>query len=281
MPLMTEADRLRFRYAARTDVGLVRPHNEDSGFAGPYLLLVADGVGGAAAGEIASASTAFALSSAAIVHDHPDLTGFLAEVIEVAHRQLRDDAELHPERRGMSTTLTAIMSDGDTCAMAHVGDSRAYLLRDGFLTQLSHDHTLVQRLIDTGELTEEEALSYPYRSVVLQAVDDRQPPVPDLCELELMVGDRLLICSDGLSDLVDDQQIADLLYIHDLDDAAKALIAAAVDRGGRDNITCVIGEVETGPLIRRHGRFVGACGPDNLIDPTPVRLKSAPVRMGA
>lgn len=269
---MTEADRVRFRYAARTDVGLIRPHNEDSGFAGPYMLLVADGVGGAAAGEIASASTAFALSSAAITRDDPDLTGFLSEVIELAHRQLRDDAEIHPERRGMSTTLTTIMTDGERCAMAHVGDSRAYLLRDGYLTQLSHDHTLVQRLIDTGELTEEEALSYPYRSVVLQAVDDRQPSVPDLIELDLLIGDRLLICSDGLSDLVDDQLIADLLYTRDLDDAAIALVAAALDRGGRDNITCVIGEVESGPLIRRHGHFVGACCPDNLIDPTPVRL---------
>ena len=269
---MTEADRVRFRYAARTDVGLIRPHNEDSGFAGPYMLLVADGVGGAAAGEIASASTAFALSSAAITRDDTDLTGFLSEVIELAHRQLRDDAELHPERRGMSTTLTAIMTDGQRCAMAHVGDSRAYLLRDGYLTQLSHDHTLVQRLIDTGELTPEEALSYPYRSVVLQAIDDRQPAVPDLLELDLMVGDRLLICSDGLSDLVEDQLIADLLYTRDLDDAALALVAAALDRGGRDNVTCVIGEVESGPPIRRHGHFVGACCPDNLIDPTPVRL---------
>jgi protein phosphatase len=87
-----------------------------------------------------------------------------------------------------------------------------------------------------------------------------------------MIGDRLLICSDGLSDLVEDQLIADLLYTRDLDDAAIALVAAALDRGGRDNVTCVIGEVETGPLIRRHGSFVGACFPDNLIDPTPVRL---------
>lgn len=269
---MTEADRLRFRYAARTDVGLIRPHNEDSGFAGPYLLLVADGVGGAAAGEIASASTAFAVCSAAMTLDDSDLPRFLGEVIEVAHDQLREDAESRPDRRGMSTTLTTIMTDGDSCAMAHIGDSRAYLLRDGYLTQLSHDHTLVQRLIDTGELTPEEALSYPYRSVVLQAIDDRQAPVPDLIELELVVGDRLLLCSDGLSDLVDDQEIADLLYTNDLDDAAMALVSAALDRGGRDNITCVVGEVETGPLIRRHGNFVGACCPDNLIDPTPVRL---------
>ncbi len=285
---------LRFRFAGASDEGLVRPHNEDAGYAGPYLLLVADGVGGSAAGEVAAASTAYVVTSAATMSEVDDPIELLTTAVKMAHEHLVRGCADEPSRRGMSTTLTALLCDGRRVGMVHLGDSRAYRWRSGELTQLSRDHTLVQALIDGGELTVEDAISYPHRSVIMRSMDGETDPDPDTSWIEIEVGDRLMVCSDGLSDLVSDDDIATLLAGPpapgdgldgqaaatsdrdgdrvDLDWAVDRLVDAALAAGGRDNITCIVGEVTEGPLTRPLGRPLGAFTPPNLIDGTVVRV---------
>lgn len=264
---------LRFGYGARTHVGLVRQNNEDAGFAGPYLQLVADGVGGAAAGEVASATTAYVVSAFAATWPGEDPAWVLATAVREAHRQLALGVEEDRTRAGMATTLTAVLAHGDRFLLAHVGDSRAYLLRGGELGQLTTDHTLVQSLVDQGRLERGQVASHPHRSVVLRSVDGESVPELDLCRLHLARGDRLLLCSDGLSDLVGEEDIADLLAIPEPDPAAAALVDAALAAGGRDNVTCLVADVEDGPVISRDGRVLGAMAdPYLVVDPTAVRL---------
>lgn len=211
-------------------------------------------------------------SAVSMIMTDPDLLETLADTVCFAHDHLAKGTEVDAARAGMSTTFTAVLSDGEDFALAHIGDSRAYLLRDGVLRRLTRDHTLVQQLVDDGLLTSADAASHPYRNVVVRAIDDRSRPEPDLTMLDLVVGDRVLLCSDGLTDLVTEGQICTLLSTTDLDDAVSALIEAALGGGGKDNVTCVVGEVSEGPSMRPHGRFVGsAAHPSNLIDGTAVR----------
>lgn len=267
---------LRFQYAARTHPGLVRDNNEDSGFAGPYLQLVADGVGGAAAGEVASATAAYVTSAATMGSSDPDLLEVLARAVAKVHEQLRAGVAAEPGRAGMGTTLTAIVTDGEQAAMAHLGDSRAYRLREGELSQLTRDQTLVQMLVDEGEITREQARRHPQRNVVLQALDGDAVPAPDLQLLDLRPGDRLLVCSDGLSDMVEDDRVAESLAEPDLEAAAEALVQAALAAGGRDNVTALVADVEDGPLISRDGAPLGALrDPDLVLDPAAVRSSQA------
>lgn len=261
-----------FQSTAATHVGLVRENNEDSGYAGPHLILVADGVGGQAAGEVASASTTYVVSAMAMFDPGPDLPGALAEIVTMAKSHLTDGVSRDPERTGMSTTLTAMLTDGERFALAHVGDSRGYLLRDGRLRQITRDHTLVQELIDDGQITREQARNHPYRSVVLHALDAENEPRPDIVLLDLREGDRILLCSDGLSDYVTDDRIEELLRYDRRERARDALIEAALEGGGRDNITCVVADIEPVELTVRYGQLVGATlDPDNLIDPAAIR----------
>ena len=192
--------------AARTDPGPVRPANEDSVFASPRLLAVADGVGGAAAGEVASAVVIDQL----ILMDKSRLAGELGTALEAAVRSgnasLGFVAGCRPAMAGMSTTLTAVAIADDGYAVANIGDSRAYLLRDGRLTQLTHDDSYVQALIDRGMLDPAAARTHPQRSIVLAALDGHPERTPALERLEARLGDRLLLCSDGLSDYVDEQR---------------------------------------------------------------------------
>lgn len=267
---------LRFGYDAESHVGLVRDGNEDAGFAGPYLQLVADGVGGAAAGEVASATTAYVVSALAARESHDDLLVTLRAAVRTAHDQLRLGVELDAARAGMATTLTAVVTDGERCALVHVGDSRAYLLREGELHRLTSDHTLVQSLVDQGRLAREEVARHPYRSVVLKSVDAEAPPEPDAVYLDLQVGDRLLLCSDGLTDLVPDEVIGDALARLERGDAVNALVRAALQAGGRDNVTCLVSEVEDGPRLVRTGMVLGAMAdPYLVVDPAAVRLSTA------
>jgi serine/threonine protein phosphatase PrpC len=267
---------LRFRYAARTHPGLVRDNNEDSGFAGPYLQLVADGVGGAAAGEVASATAAYVTSAATMGSSDPDLLEVLARAVTTVHEQLRAGVAAEPGRAGMGTTLTAIVTDGAQAAMAHLGDSRAYLLREGALSQLTRDQTLVQMLVDEGEITREQARGHPQRNIVLQALDGDAAPAPDLQLLDLHPGDRLLVCSDGLSDMVEDDRVAEGLAEPDLETAAEALVQAALAAGGHDNVTALVADVEDGPLISRDGAPLGALrDPGVVLDPAAVRSGQA------
>jgi PPM family protein phosphatase len=267
---------LRFTYHSyqpRSHVGLVRSNNEDSGFAGPYVQLVADGVGGAAAGEVASSTTAYVISALAARAGQSDLVGLLTAAVHESHEQLRAGVASNPSRTGMATTLTAVLTYHDRFAIAHIGDSRAYLLRGARLVQLTTDHTLVQTLIDDGQLAPENVATHPYRSAVLRSVDAETSPEPDVSPLNLALGDRLMICSDGLTDMVSDHEIAQLLSITDSDAATSALIEAALEAGGRDNVTCLVADVEDGPVMAHHGSNVGAVfNPHLVVDPAAVRL---------
>ena len=244
---------LRFSGAGVSDVGLVRPHNEDSAFVGPYVAVVADGVGGAAAGEVASATATYAVAG--------DRAGPLRRAARGgARRRHRGGPGQRPARRPARPDPAR---DGDhadrgrlrrrRAVLGHLGDSRAYLLRDGTLTQLSTDHTYVQHLVETGQLDRAEALRHPWRNVVLRTLDG--DPVPRRgrpgAGPRSQPGDRLLLCSDGLTDLVPDPTIAELLRTEDPQSAAAVLTQAALAAGGRDNVTAVVLDVVDGPRGRR------------------------------
>jgi protein phosphatase len=263
---------LRFSSAGRTHTGLVRDHNEDSAFAGPYLQVVADGVGGAAAGEVASATSAYVVSALAGGSRGGDPVDVLRRGVEIAHQQLRLGIAADPSRAGMSTTLTALLIDGDRCALAHVGDSRAYRWRDGALVQLTRDHTYVQTLVDAGTITRAEARHHPRKNVVLNALEASAPTSPDVTSVELLVGDRYLVCSDGLSDLVDEEEIAACLRSADPERAAQRLMHAALEAGGTDNVTVLVADVEDGARLVPDGKMFGALGDlDLIVDPAAVR----------
>jgi len=267
---------LQFRWAARSHVGRVRTNNEDSGFAGPYLVMVADGVGGAAAGEVASASTTYLTAASSMLDVHADPLVVLGGAVTAAHRHLRQGVADDERRQGMATTMTAVLTDGARFGLAHVGDSRGYLLRKDQLSRVTSDHTLVQLLVDEGQLSAQDARTHPQRSVVLRSIDTQHEPEPDLIWLELEPGDRLLLCSDGLSDLVPDDQIAPLLTRPDPDVAAVDLVEAALAAGGRDNVTCIVADVVDAPPVGSSGTLVGAVlEVANLIDAAAVRAISS------
>ena len=263
---------LRFSYGAASHVGLVRSSNEDAGFAGPYLQLVADGVGGAAAGEVAAATTAYVVAALAMGRPDQDGPTVLAEAVATAHRQLQRGTRDDESRHGMATTLTALLARDDRITLVHVGDSRAYLLRDDEMRRLSTDQTLVQLLVDKGELEPEQVPGHPYRNVVLRSVNGDVPVEPALRELDLVVGDRVLVCSDGLTDMVPESSIVAALAEPDPDTCAEALVRLALDAGGRDNVTCLVADLVDGPEVRSDGRLVGAVAdPGLVVDPTAVR----------
>lgn len=268
---------LQFRYAALSDTGTVRDHNEDAGWAGPYLLCVADGVGGAAAGEVASATTTYVVSARALAHPGHDPLRLLGAAATESHEQLVAGVAADPARTGMATTLTAILTDGRRCALAHVGDSRAYLLREGRLSHLTRDHTLVQEYVDQGRMTPAEAAASPYRSIVMHAVDATEPPATDLTWLHLVPGDRLLLCSDGLTDVLPDATLAALLALPSARLATSRLVQGALDAGTRDNVTCIVADVVDAPPVVGTGAVLGAaCDLRHVVDPTSVRpLRSA------
>ena len=234
---------LTLRYAARSDVGLVREGNEDSGYAGPYLLAVADGMGGHAAGEVASRAAIDELVNADHLPDG-DPIDVLSAAVSAANGRIDDMARADPSRAGMGTTSTALLWNGVQLALGHIGDSRAYLLRNGSLAQITRDHTFVQSLVDDGRITPEDAREHPARSVVTKVLQGQSPIHPDYSIIDVQAGDRLLICSDGLSDVITDQDIeAALGRAHTVDDAADQLIAMALDSGAPDNVTVVVGEL--------------------------------------
>ncbi len=268
---------LQFRFAARSETGRVRSNNEDAGFAGPYLLCVADGVGGAEAGEIASATTAYVVSARALAHPGHEPGRLLTLAAREAHAQLAAGVAAAPRRTGMATTLTAVLTDGVHTALAQVGDSRAYLLRSGELSQLSHDQTLVQSMVDSGHLTPEQAATSAYRNVVLQVVDGEHVPDPDVLMLGVRPGDRLLLCSDGLSDVLSASDIAHGLGLDSRTMAVDRLVLAALDAGSRDNVTAIVADVVDAAPIAANGQVLGAASDlRNLVDPAAVRpLRSA------
>ncbi|MCW2753968.1 MAG: serine/threonine-protein phosphatase [Marmoricola sp.] len=232
----------RLRFTALSDVGRVRRDNQDSGYAGPHLLLIADGVGGAARGDIASSAAVEAIRKLDVPPGNDPLSE-LAATIHLAHDRLAEIVEGHPDLDGTSTTVSAAVFDGTQLAIGHVGDSRGYLLRDGVLRQLTDDHTLVQSLVDEGRITEDEARVHPHRNLILRAVDGVHEPEPDLFTTEVNAGDRLLFCSDGCSGVLTNHALAALLAIDPLETATSRLVSAALDAGSSDNVTVVVAEV--------------------------------------
>ncbi|GAA4901407.1 Stp1/IreP family PP2C-type Ser/Thr phosphatase [Tessaracoccus lubricantis] len=236
------------RFTAHSEVGRIRKNNQDAGYASPTMLLVADGMGGAAAGDLASAvaSTEAARSDAhdeVRAADGEELLARIAGMIARSNTKLTDLIESNLELDGMGTTFCGALFNGTQFGLAHIGDSRGYLLRDGELTQLTHDHSWVQSLIDEGKITPEQAATHPHRSLILKVLNGQVHFEPDLEVHEARLGDRLMFCSDGLSGLVDDDVIQQVLQDEDLDAAVATLARFANDNGGHDNITIVIGEV--------------------------------------
>ena len=235
---------LALRYAVRSDVGLLREGNEDSAYAGPHLLAIADGMGGHAAGEVASAVAISALAGLDEEVPVSSLLELLSAAVANANATLHEMSTQDPSVEGMGTTLTAMLWSGSTVALCHIGDSRAYLLRDGEFYQITHDHTLVQSLVDDGRLSPEQAHTHPQRSLVMRALQSSTDAEPDLSVREAVAGDRYLLCSDGLSDVVSEQTMGKtLVKFTDPEEAVNQLIDLAIRGGGPDNITCIVADV--------------------------------------
>ncbi|MEU1073101.1 MULTISPECIES: Stp1/IreP family PP2C-type Ser/Thr phosphatase [unclassified Streptomyces] len=235
---------LSLRFAAGSHKGMIREGNEDSGYAGPRLLAIADGMGGQAAGEVASSEVISTLVT--LDDDVPgsDILTSLGTAVQRANDQLRMMVEEDPQLEGMGTTLTALLWTGQRLGLVHVGDSRAYLLRDGVLTQITQDHTWVQRLVDEGRITEEEATTHPQRSLLMRALGSGDHVEPDLSIREVRAGDRYLICSDGLSGVVSHQTMEDTLASYQgPQETVQELIQLALRGGGPDNITVIVADV--------------------------------------
>ncbi|GEP39308.1 protein phosphatase [Nocardioides psychrotolerans] len=239
---------LRLHYSAISDVGRVRKDNQDSGYAGPWLLSVCDGVGGAARGDIASST---AIQQLRELDDPPaDDTGSglldrVTDALHEAHVRIGRLVDADPALNGTSTTATVALFDGSRIGLGHVGDSRAYLFRDGELSQLTKDHTFVQSLIDEGRITEEESRVHPHRNLILKALDGMHEAEPDLFMIELVDGDRVFLCSDGACGVLDDGRLADILNTGSPDFAAVELVRASLEAGSSDNVTCIVADVVT------------------------------------
>jgi PPM family protein phosphatase len=236
------------RYGVRSDIGLTREDNEDAAYAGARLLAVADGMGGHVAGEKASAAVIEALRPLDTEVPEGELLNALDHAVRRAKTTLRDMAEENPALTGMGTTLTALLWSGSQLGLVHIGDSRAYLVRDGEVFQVTRDHTLIQSLLDDGKITADEMASHPQRFLLLKALDTGASgkDEPDLQLLQARSGDRYLLCSDGLHVTVPADAIERvLLTVTDPDQAAGDLIKLAMDAGGPDNITCIVADVTT------------------------------------
>ena len=237
---------LGIHFAARSDVGLVRSNNQDSAFAGPHLLVVADGMGGAAGGDIASSIAVGRLAALDGESHGPDeALDELKEAIADAHAEIVDRARNDPELSGLGTTVTALLRAGSTLSMAHIGDSRAYLLRDEELDQVTTDHSFVQHLVDTGRISAADAEHHPKRSMLLRVLGDVDADVPvDISVRETRPGDRWMLCSDGLSGVVSRETLhKTMVEVEDPGDCADALVSLALSAGAPDNVTCVVADV--------------------------------------
>jgi protein phosphatase len=267
--------RFRLQYAAISDVGRVRKDNQDAGYAGPWLLTVCDGVGGAARGDLASSTAIGQLrrldqpptardadrpgggpggehsgerdddreSRPADQHDNQHRLELVAGALHRASDKIGDLVDEEPSLSGTSTTATVALFDGERLAMGHVGDSRAYLYRDHEISQLTSDHTFVQSLIDEGRITEEDARTHPHRNLILKALDGVHDVDPDLFTVELAEADRILLCSDGASGSLDNSRLADILSTGSPDFAAVELVRASLEAGSTDNVTCIVADV--------------------------------------
>jgi PPM family protein phosphatase len=253
---------LHFASAARSETGFHRRDNEDAGWAGEHLVAVADGMGGHVAGEVASAVAVASLAplDGRIDPDLPDVQvrALFDAALSEAEDRIRAMVDADPELQGMGTTLTALLLHGERALLLHVGDSRAYQLRDGRLTQLTTDHTVIQELIDRGEISLSEASTHPKRSMMTQALMGTRILDPQRDVIEVQMGDRLLLCSDGLSGVVTPEQMRLGLAAHDPRDAVNTLVALAHDAGAPDNVTAIVADVVAAPSRSIREPAVGA-----------------------
>jgi protein phosphatase len=258
---------VRLDFSAISDVGRVRKDNQDSGYVGPHVVAVCDGVGGAARGDIASSTAITQLRKLEEAPPGPDTTdsdllGLVSNALHRAHARIAELVDENPSLNGTSTTATVALFDGKRVGMGHVGDSRAYLFRNGEISQLTNDHTFVQTLIDEGRISEAEARVHPHRNLILKAIDGIHDLEPDLFVLELTVGDRLLLCSDGTSGVLDAGRLADILSSGTPDYAAVELVRASLEAGSSDNVTCLVADLIAGspddPATQARPLLVGA-----------------------
>ena len=264
---------MKLNYAIGSDQGLVRGNNEDSAYAGPHLLILADGMGGHAAGEVASQLMVEHVSQLDIDPGGDDMRSMLATAADEANRSIARRIKKSPETDGMGTTLTTLLFNGTEFGLCHVGDSRGYRMRDGNLERITTDDTYVQSLVDRGELDPEDISTHPQRSMILKAYNGRVVE-PTLKTLDARPGDRIMLCSDGLSDPVTDSTIETTLSSEGTPEGAvKQLIELALRSGGPDNVTVIVADVvadhdtatplPTGPLI------AGAPNTGQELDPRP------------
>lgn len=253
----TAKEAMKLNVTALSDRGLVRGNNEDSAFGGAYLLALADGMGGHAAGEVASQLMIEKLEPLNRDPEDNDLLALLGASARDGNAAIAKHVAEHPDTEGMGCTLSALLFNGTEFGMIHVGDSRGYRLRDGKLTQITKDDTFVQSLVDQGKLDPADVSSHPQKSLILKAYTGRDVE-PTLSMLDAQVGDRLLLCSDGLSDPVTASTIESALGQGTLDDAASMLVELALRSGGPDNVTVVVAEVVADDGERAEQRVVGA-----------------------
>jgi protein phosphatase len=236
---------LSFRAAGRSDVGLVRNNNEDSGFIGKHFLLVADGMGGHAAGELASSTT---VAIVAQVDNNKekleDLESKLIEIPNIITKELKNAINKDSSRAGMGTTFTAAVIQENLLKISHVGDSRAYLVRNKQISRITKDQTYIQSLIDNNEITESEVKNHPQRSLLLQAIDGITESIPVITSIEILENDKIVLCSDGLTNVVTDEEILEIVNQFDYVGAVSALIEKALENGGPDNITVIVADLQ-------------------------------------
>ncbi len=265
--------------AAASHVGRVRSNNQDSGYAGDSLFLVADGMGGHAGGDVASAIATKRIMDADKPYESAQDAEFaLQAALIAANSQLAETVFEHAELTGMGTTVSAIMVLDNQVAVAHIGDSRIYLLRDGELTQITTDHTFVQRLVDSGRITEAEAMVHPRRSVLMRVLGDvESAPEVDTSILATLPGDRWMLCSDGLSGVVAHATIAAILMsTPDAREAAERLVRESLDGGAPDNVTVVVVDIGEGAPARSGApALVGSAAGELAFGEESARVRSA------
>ena len=248
---------MKLDFSATSDVGRVRKDNQDSGYAGAHLLAVCDGVGGAARGDIASATAVQQLRSldAAPTERSEDadvLLGLVSAALHRAHDRIAELVDEDPALSGTSTTATVALFDGGGWGMGRGGEGRGARVRDGEMSRLISDHTVVQTLVDEGRITEEQARVHPHRNMILRAVDGIHDLEADLFVLEVVEGDRLFLCSDGACGVLDDGRLADILSSGSPDYAAIELVRASLEAGSSDNVTCIVADVKADDAVVEH-----------------------------
>lgn len=265
--------------AAVSHVGKIRSNNQDSGYAGAYLFMVADGMGGHAGGDVASAIATKRVAEADLEYASAEDAEFaLQSALIAANSLLAETVFEHSELTGMGTTVSGIIRVGDRIALAHIGDSRIYRFRAGKLEQISRDHTFVQRLVDSGRITPEEAAVHPRRSVLMRVLGDVDAaPEIDTQILEVQAGDRWMLCSDGLSSYVSEDKISSILQtVRTAQGAADRLVKESLDHGAPDNVTVVITDIDDSTGSGAAPAFVGSASAplsfDSDTSRRPIRL---------